>query len=114
MSSQIVAVVRAYDVTWSTQCRIKLSKRSPTIEEQERFIKADAARLKEDIEKAKEDWGNFPLRVASHDQILSHIKKTGSNFIDITFPPTDKAICDPSKGQLFDRVVHWRRPREFM
>lgn len=33
MSSSIVAVVRAYDVTWSTPCRIKMVKRSPKIED---------------------------------------------------------------------------------
>jgi len=30
MTSQIVAVVRAYDVNWNTQCRIKMSKKSPS------------------------------------------------------------------------------------
>ncbi len=35
MSSQNIAVIRAYDITWSTPCKIKMSKRSPTIEDQE-------------------------------------------------------------------------------
>ena len=39
MSSSVIAVVRAYDVTWSTPCKIKMAKRSPSIEEQELFIK---------------------------------------------------------------------------
>jgi hypothetical protein len=39
MSSQTIAVVRAYDVTWTTPCKIKMAKRSPSIEEQELFIK---------------------------------------------------------------------------
>ena len=33
MSSQVIAVIRAYDVTWSTPCKIKMAKRSPSIEE---------------------------------------------------------------------------------
>lgn len=33
MSSSIIAVVRAYDVNWSTPCKIRMSKRAPTIEE---------------------------------------------------------------------------------
>jgi len=33
MASQVVAVVRAYDITWSTPCRIKLAKRGPTLQE---------------------------------------------------------------------------------
>ena len=45
MSSHIVAVVRAYDVNWNLQCKIRMSKRSPTMEEQETFIKEDASRL---------------------------------------------------------------------
>lgn len=31
MSSQVVAVIRAYDVEWSTPCKIKMSKKSPSI-----------------------------------------------------------------------------------
>jgi hypothetical protein len=46
--------------------------------------------------------------------VLNHIKKTGTNFIDVDFPPVDRSVFDPSKGQPFDRMVHWRRPREFM
>ena len=45
---------------------------------------------------------------------MQHIKKAGTNFVDISFLPLDKSIFDPSKGQPFDRIVHWRRPREFM
>jgi len=33
MSSLVIAVIRAYDVTWSTPCKIKMAKRSPTIED---------------------------------------------------------------------------------
>ncbi len=33
MSSQVVAIVRAYDVEWSTPCKIKMSKKSPSIED---------------------------------------------------------------------------------
>jgi hypothetical protein len=40
------------------------------------------------------------------------IKKHGTNFIDIDFPPNQNAVS--SKGEAFDRIVHWRRPREFM
>ena len=40
------------------------------------------------------DWKNFPLRVASHDLLLGHIKTTGTNFIDNSFPPVEKSIYD--------------------
>ena len=49
MSSSVIAVIRAYDVTWSTPCKIKMSKRSPTIQDQEQFIKGDVDRLAEEI-----------------------------------------------------------------
>jgi len=39
MSSEVVAVVRAYDVTWSTSMRIKMKKGSPSPDEQKEFIK---------------------------------------------------------------------------
>ncbi len=42
------------------------------------------------------------------------MKTSGSSYIDIEFTPEDRSIFDPSKGQGFDRKVHWRRPRDFM
>lgn len=114
MSSQIIAVIRAYDVTWSTPCKIKMSKRSPTLEEQEQFIKSDVDKLKEDIEQAEQQWKNFPLAVAKHEEILKQISKNGSNFIDVEFRPIERSIFDPKKGPGFDRKTHFRRPKEFM
>ena len=114
MSSHIVAVIRAYDVTWTTPCKIKLSKKSPSQEEQAEFIKESLEELERDVAKAKEDWHNFPLRVCTDEMIRSKIRTTGTNFIDFDFPPCDKSIFDPSRGQAFDRLVHWRRPRDFM
>jgi len=29
---------------------------------------------------------------------MQHIKKAGTNFVDISFLPLDKSIFDPSKG----------------
>lgn len=65
MSTQVIAVVRAYDVNWNTQVRIKLTKQSPSMEEQERFIKDDRLRLEKEIREAEVNWGSFPLRIAS-------------------------------------------------
>jgi hypothetical protein len=91
-------VIRAYDITWSTPCKIKMSKRSPTIEDQEQFIKGDLDQLKEDIKIAKGHWGKFPLRVSTHEEILSKLRTTGSSFIDVDFTPEDRSIFDPTKG----------------
>ncbi len=114
MSSHIIAVIRAYDVNWSVPCKIKMSKRSPSLEDQEQFIKDDKNRLDQDIEVARQNWTKFPHIVSSHESYMKHIRTTGNNYIDINFPPIDRSIQDPSKGQAFDRVVHWRRPRDFM
>jgi len=65
MSTQVIAVVRAYDVNWNTQVRIKMTKLSPSLEEQERFIKDDRLRLEKEIKDAQLNWGSFPLRIAS-------------------------------------------------
>ena len=64
MATQVIAVVRAYDVNWNTQVRIKMTKQSPPIEEQERFIRDDRLRLEKEIKEAELNWGNFPLRIA--------------------------------------------------
>lgn len=114
MTTQVIAVVRAYDVNWNTQVRIKMTKLSPALDEQEKFIKDDRNRLEKEMREAEVNWGNFPLRIASQDLIKQHIKKTGTNFVDISYLPVDRSIFDPAKGQPFDRLVHWRRPRDFM
>jgi hypothetical protein len=54
------------------------------------------------------------LKVSPQEEILAKLKTTGTNFIDVDFTPEDRSIFDPSKGQGFDRKVHWRRPRDFM
>jgi hypothetical protein len=67
-----------------------------------------------DIVKAEEQWAKFPLETASVEEIRAQIKKNGENFIDIHFPPQDSSVFNASLGQAFDRVIHWRRPRDFM
>lgn len=91
-----------------------MSKRSPSKEEQEEFIKGDVRKLESDYIVAQQQWKKFPLRVCTQQQLLAQIRKNGNNFIDIDFPPIEKSIQDPSKGQSFDRMPHWRRPRDFM
>ena len=54
------------------------------------------------------------MTLSTDHEYFGQIKKAGTNFIDIAFPPADRSIFDPSKGQGFDRKVHWRRPRDFM
>mmetsp|Transcript_5095 Transcript_5095/g.3745 ORF Transcript_5095/g.3745 Transcript_5095/m.3745 type:complete len:143 (-) Transcript_5095:528-956(-) len=66
MSSAVIAVIRAYDVEWTTPCKIKMSKRSPSIQDQEQFIKADLDRMRDELEEAKKHWQHFPYRVCSH------------------------------------------------
>lgn len=40
---------------------------------------------------------------------LERIKSIGAPFLDVQFPPTDSALG----GDLTDRLVHWRRPKDF-
>lgn len=91
-----------------------VKKSSPPKHEQEAFIKSDLSQLEQDISKAQEQWKQFPLEIASQDAIKAQIKKNGENFIDTTFLPHDNSVFDAANGQAFDRVIHWRRPRDFM
>ena len=91
-----------------------MKKGSPSPDEQKEFIKEHNEVLQRDINKAVQDWDMFPLKVADDEKILTQIRKNGTNFIDIDFLPTDSSINDPSQGQAFDRLVQWRRPRDFM
>jgi hypothetical protein len=49
LRSQTVAVLRAYDVEWTTTCRLKVHKRSPTIGEQKAIIKYELEKLEYEI-----------------------------------------------------------------
>ena len=52
--------------------------------------------------------------MSTHEELKGKLKTTGSSYIDVDFRPVDRSIFDPKKGQGFDRIVHWRRPRDFM
>ena len=71
-------------------------------------------KLNEEIQVARDNWTNFPWRNCTQDELLKKLRTTGTNFVDVDFPPVDRSIFDPKKGQGFDRKVHWRRPNEFM
>ena len=43
--SQVVAILRAYDVEWCTDCKVKVSKSSPSIQEQMTLIRDDLERI---------------------------------------------------------------------
>ena len=45
MTSQIVAVVRAYDKEWSTACRVTLRKRTPTWDEQRQELEEEICKI---------------------------------------------------------------------
>ena len=45
MTSQIVAVVRAYDKEWSTACRVTLRKRTPTWDEQRQELEEELCKI---------------------------------------------------------------------
>lgn len=70
--------------------------------------------MEEDRTKAKEQWNKFPLEVSTIDEIKAQIKKNGENFVDVHFLPDDSAVFRQKNGEAFDRIIHWRRPRDFM
>lgn len=45
LSTDTVAVVRAYDETWANPCKINLNKRSPPLDEQRQHIKGSVVQL---------------------------------------------------------------------
>jgi len=55
-------------------------------------------KLDQDVKQAHEHWKTFPTRIATHDQYKAQIKKNGTNFIDIDFPPVERSVQDPRKG----------------
>lgn len=57
----------------------------------------------------------MPAVLMSDDEISKHITEFDQeSFIDTQFPPEDKSIFDPEKGEAFDKVVQWRRPKDFL
>jgi calpain-15 len=56
------------------------------------------------------------LKLVEESEIIEKLASLGSqaNFIDTDFAPNDNSIQHTSKGQAFDRVIQWRRPKEFM
>mmetsp|Transcript_3423 Transcript_3423/g.2406 ORF Transcript_3423/g.2406 Transcript_3423/m.2406 type:complete len:167 (-) Transcript_3423:715-1215(-) len=116
MQSDTVAILRAFDETWANPCKVNVVKKSPSIEEQKAFIKGSLIQLEREVQKNEIFWKDFPQKVAPLSELKEKLFSQGmnANFIDIEFPPQDKSIQDPSKGPAFDRLIHWRRPKDFM
>ena len=74
--------------------RYSITKRSPPIDEQRNYIKASLISLEREIQKHELFWKDYPLKVATYDQIKEKLATLGmsANYIDIEFPPTDKSI----------------------
>ncbi|CDW86928.1 calpain family cysteine protease containing protein [Stylonychia lemnae] len=136
-TTDTIAVVRAYEDNWGNPCkvvqfelnqqRLRLSKRSPPIEDQKNLIKQQVLSLEREILKNEQFWRDFSFRNVDSQAIQKKLLELGenANFIDVQFPPQEKSIqeqvkcilnndCSPSKGLAFDRVIQWRRPKEFM
>eukprot|EP00347_Sterkiella_histriomuscorum_P008050 403346565 len=128
MTQETVAVVRAYEDNWGNSCKVLLQKRSPSIADQKNLIKLSVVHLEREILKSELYWKDFPIANATLVQIREKLSEQGpnANFIDVNFPPTDQSIQEQlqiqkslnhfsiSKGLAYDRVIHWRRPKEFM
>ena len=95
MSSDTVAVLRAYEESWANPCKAQVEKRSAGLEEQKTFIRQQVAAVEREAGKQENGvWKDFPVQVATVEQIKDKIRTLGNNanFIDVEFPPMDKSI----------------------
>ena len=47
------------------------------------------------------------------DAIRRKLKESGTNFVDVEFPPVESSIYPATEGKPFGEIV-WKRPKDFM
>jgi hypothetical protein len=68
------------------------------------------------VKKIEQACGSFKLNAAGRIKMEGPavMHETGRSFIDTEFLPIDRSINGGEEGDMTDRLVHWRRIREFM
>lgn len=102
---------------WKLKSKFKLTMNVPDKDIQHSYIENDEIKLMNMVRAAGSKLRNIPFDHLSKDEIETNLNSVNCQFVDLDFLPSDDAMVHPryeeSLKEIFDYVVHWRKPEDF-
>lgn len=103
---------------WKLKSKFKLTLNIPDKDTQMDCIRNERSALEAEIKQNYQILNKIPTEILSKEEIEAILSRENIKFIDLDFLPNDDAMVNPVYGDnlkdLFEYVVHWRRPEEFV
>ena len=103
---------------WKLKSKFKLTLNIPDKDTQMECIKEERYSLDNEIRRNYNILNKIPTEILNREEIESILEREKIKFIDLDFLPNDDAMVNSLYGEnlkdLFEYVVHWRRPEEFV
>jgi len=113
MSRVEVGYARAVDSAgaWSLAPKFRWTESDADPEILNKALSATNARITSEIQIGKRE--KFDADSLTHGEVVAKCKSLHTKFIDVEFPPTEKALVS-KKTDVKAKVVQWRRASEFL
>jgi hypothetical protein len=102
---------------WKLKSKFKLTMNVPDKDVQYSYVEADEKKLLSQIEEAKRKLWDIPFEHLPRDEIEKILEQKSMKYMDLEYLPNDEAMVNARYGEtmkdIFDYVVHWRRPEDF-
>lgn len=102
---------------WKLKSKFKLTMNVPDKSMQYSYIEEDEQKIQQHESTFRKFYEQLPLEIMNKEDIEKELSVHQMNFIDLDFLPNDDAIVNPRYQEnikdLFDYVIHWRRPEDF-
>lgn len=103
---------------WKLKSKFKLTLNIPDKDTQMDCIRAERLSLEAEIRQNFQTLNKIPTEILAKEEIEAILARENIKFIDLDFLPNDDAMVNPVYGDnlkdLFEYVVHWRRPEDFV
>jgi hypothetical protein len=102
---------------WKLKSKFKLTMNVPSKDVQNSYIEKDEKLLDAQIEEFRKLTMQISFDHLRKEEAEFELGQLNAKFIDCDFLPNDQAVVHSRYGEamreVFDYVVHWRRPEEF-
>jgi len=103
---------------WKLKSKFKLTLNIPDKDTQMECIREEKEELENEIGQHYKILNKIPTEILTKEEIEGILNKEKIKFIDLDFLPNDDSMVNPIYGEnlkdLFEYIVHWRRPEEFV
>lgn len=103
---------------WKLKSKFKLTLNIPDKDTQTECIGEEKKALDNEIKRNYNILNKIPTEILTKNEIEAILEREKIKFIDLDFLPNDDAMVNSVYGEnlkdLFEYVVHWRRPDEFI